>query len=379
MSDVISPQALSELIGSIYDCALDPEHWDQTLCEVRDAFCAQTAQLGLMDRSRGRILIEKNVGMEPAVLDFQARLASEVNARLAEYYRETPLDEPNVFSRHLTPEVWETSPFVRYFRSFGFIDSISYVLIWEPGHFSGFGIGRLARQGIITDREISLGGLLLPHLRRAVTISKVLDAQAIEQARMAETLDALKCGVVLTNGAGAILHANRAAERMFRLGRLAPNARGVLSAKLPAAAKELHNALRLAALDESAIGKTGLAIRLNEDEAPPHFAHVLPLTGSELRTRLAPEAAAAVFIGAAQDEAETAEAMAAAFGLTGAETRLLESLLAGNTLAETAKASGVAVVTAKTHLDNIFGKTGVNRQADLIRLAERVAPPAGSP
>jgi hypothetical protein len=39
----------------------------------------------------------------------------------------------------------------------------------------------MVQQGIITDRDITLGGLLLPHLRRAVTISKVLDAHAIEQ------------------------------------------------------------------------------------------------------------------------------------------------------------------------------------------------------
>ena len=97
----------------------------------------------------------------------------------------------------------------------------------------------------------------------------------------------------------------------------------------------------------------------------------------ELRTRLAQEAVAAVFIGTAQDEAETAEATAAAFGLTPTETRLLESLLAGHTLAETATALGIAITTAKTHLDNIFQKTGVNRQAELMRLAARLAPPAG--
>ena len=64
-------------------------------------------------------------------------------------------------------------------------------------------------QGVFTDREITLGGLLLPHLRRSVTISGLLDACTVEKARMAETLDAFKCGVVLTNRSGSILHANR--------------------------------------------------------------------------------------------------------------------------------------------------------------------------
>ena len=34
------------------------------------------------------------------------------------------------------------------------------------------------------------------------------------------------------------------------------------------------------------------------------------------------------------------------------------------------------MTTAKTHLENIFQKTGVRRQADLMRLAARVAAPA---
>ena len=71
--------------------------------------------------------------------------------------------------------------------------------------------------------------------------------------------------------------------------------------------------------------------------------------------------------------------MAAAFGLTPAETRLLESLITGRTLKETAAALGIAMTTAKTHLDTVFQKTGVNRQAELMRLAARAASPARPP
>jgi DNA-binding CsgD family transcriptional regulator len=88
-----------------------------------------------------------------------------------------------------------------------------------------------------------------------------------------------------------------------------------------------------------------------------------------------PEAVAGVFVGAQYDEPEGA----AAFFLTPAEKRLLESLLSGRSLNESAAALGVAMTTAKTHLDNIFQKTGVNRQAELMRLAARAAPPAESP
>jgi DNA-binding CsgD family transcriptional regulator len=57
---------------------------------------------------------------------------------------------------------------------------------------------------------------------------------------------------------------------------------------------------------------------------------------------------------------------------------VLASLLAGRTLAETAASLRIAASTAKTHLDNIFLKTGVRGQAELMRLAMQVAPPAES-
>jgi DNA-binding CsgD family transcriptional regulator len=141
----------------------------------------------------------------------------------------------------------------------------------------------------------------------------------------------------------------------------------------------LRAAIALAAKDESQIGKTGLAIRLTEVTAVPMFAHVLPMGAGDLRTRLVPASIAAIFIGASPDEQDGAETMAAAFGLTPAETRVLASLLGGRTVAETAAALGVAITTARTHLDNIFAKTGVSRQAELVRLASQIVPPANQP
>ena len=73
-----------------------------------------------------------------------------------------------------------------------------------------------------------------------------------------------------------------------------------------------------------------------------------------------------------------ADLTTAAYGLTPAETRLLTSLLGGRTLAATAATLGIAATTARTHLDNIFSKTGVTRQVDLMRLVTGLAPPTRS-
>ncbi len=249
---------------------------------------------------------------------------------LSRFVSELQPDEPHVVSR--VPHGYPLPFFSRELKPRGLVDVMTCFLSQTLTHLSIFGIARLEAQGVFADRDIALGGLLLPHLRRSVTISGLLDARAIEKARMAETLDAFKCGVVLTNRSSAILHANRSAERMMRHGGPIRDIRGVLQAKMPAASRELRSAINLAVEDETTLGKTGLAIRVSPDDEPAQYAHVLPLAGGDLRTRLKPEAVAAVFVRSAADEVDGAEAMAAAFSLTSAETRLIENLLAGRSL-----------------------------------------------
>jgi DNA-binding CsgD family transcriptional regulator/PAS domain-containing protein len=376
MGDAVAPRVLSTLIASIYDCTLDPDRWESTLSDIRDALECQNAQLHLNDLRSDRLLISKIVGFEWPANGNQ--YLPEAHARLAEFYAAHPsLDEPFVAMRDLPPGYADTSPyFQEVIRPMGLVDMMQYCLMWTPERFGGLGFARNERQGPFTDRELELGGLLLPHIKRAVTISNVLEARTIERERMAEALDVLRCGVVLTNELGTILHANRSAEHMLRDGSLVQSSRGTLQAAIPSAAKELRAAIKLAATDETGLGKTGLAIRLTEADARPVFAHVLPMSSGDLRTRLQPAAVAAVFIGRAPDEQDGAELLAAAFELTPGETRVLAGLLAGYTLAETAEALGIATTTAKWHLENIFSKTGVARQAELVRLAASIVPPA---
>jgi len=56
------------------------------------------------------------------------------------------------------------------------------------------------------------------------------------------------------------------------------------------------------------------------------------------------------------------------FKLTAAEARLLNALADGETPGGIAEHQAISVHTVRTHLSNIFGKTGLRRQADLIRL-----------
>ncbi|MPZ56694.1 MAG: hypothetical protein GEU91_09410 [Rhizobiales bacterium] len=372
----VPPDALSELIGSIYDCTLDPSRWERTLAEITQAMLAESAILSLNDLRHDRLLIDKSTGWAPVALEERRKHMPEIHAALSEWFAKGPsLDEPYVASLELTPEYLECSPYVQNcLKPLGIVDLMHCFLMYTPSHYSELWIGRHQRHGVITEREVELGALLLPHLRRAVTISNVLDVRTIERARMAEALDALRCGVILTNGEGAILHANRSADEMLRNGAAVQGTGRTLSTKTPAAARELRQAIRLASRDEATLGKTGLAICLTGPEAPPLFAHVLPMNGSELRTRLEPEAVAAVFIGAPMaaavdlTPAETKEYLQRRFGLTQAEAAVALETLKGDGRDAVAARLGISMTTVRAHLSHIFEKTGARRQAELVRL-----------
>jgi DNA-binding CsgD family transcriptional regulator/PAS domain-containing protein len=373
----ISPHALSRLIGSIYDCALDPDLWNQTLADIKSALDFQTAVLALADPRADTFVFSRSAGILPEWAPEFQKHVPEINAVTARALADWPsLDEPLVMTRYFSAEWLANSPYYQEgLLPSGLVDVMQFFLIATPLRFSVFGIARNEQQGFVTDREIELGKLLVPHIRRAVTISDVLDVKTIERTRMAEALNTLRCGVVLCNRRGAILHANRAAEELLRRGDLVAEVRGRFVPAAPSAAKELRAAIELSTGNEAEIGHTGLAVRLTGPDREPVFAHVLPMTGGEVRTRLLPEAVAAVFIGEPANEKDAATLIAAIYDLTPAEMRVLAGLLQGLTLARTAHVLGIKRSTAKSHLERIFIKTGTSRQTELAWLTTRMAPP----
>ena len=112
MAEAISPQALSNLIGSIYDCALDPSRWEQTLADVSEALDCFALLLALSDLRRERFLIHKRVGVEPDQFERLSMYFPEVNAMLGGALASWPsLDEPYLMFRHVSPAYIEKSPY----------------------------------------------------------------------------------------------------------------------------------------------------------------------------------------------------------------------------------------------------------------------------
>jgi DNA-binding CsgD family transcriptional regulator/PAS domain-containing protein len=375
----LEPQRLSNLIGAIYDCTIDPDRWPDTMREICAEIECQESAIALADLEHSRHQVFRTWNRNPLWPPRHIEFADDI----ARYYKSVPalqarsIDEPLVSLRDVPTEVWTQSRFyLEWMKPQGFCDSIQILVLREPLRVGIFNAIRSERVGPVGDREIAILRLLAPHIRRSVTIGDVMDLKKIEVQALGAALDNLAAGVIVVAENNRILHANAAARAMFAAGYPIRAIHGRLSAPDANASFELSRAIDFARRNEAGIGATGIGVALNKPGGKPAVAHVLPLARGDIRTRLMPQATAAIFVahGDGGPPANIA-AVAQSFGLTPAETRFLDQLLRGGTLANAASAIGIAETTAKTHLSRIFAKTGVSRQADLVALIGRLALP----
>jgi DNA-binding CsgD family transcriptional regulator len=378
-SGSISAERLSDLIGIIYDCTIEPDRWPDSIQEICSTIdCAQGVILAV-DLLHSHHRFVSTWGLSAELAARYLNYGEEITEAYQATYDAAAdlIDEPLPFSRVVPASLYSTHRlYNEWVRPQGLCDFIQTTVLRDPGRIGVFAASRHDDVGPITDREVAIMRLLAPHIRRAVTISDVIDLKVLETHELVATLDKFAAGVMVVAGNNRILHANAAARGMFASGGPIRSVNGRLAAGNARAQQELERAVALAQRDEAAIGATGIGVALKGHAGDPAVAHVLPLARGDLRTRLVPQATAAVFVTQAGAAAQRdMRAIADGYGLTPAESRLFELLAAGKTLAEAAGMLSIAGTTAKTHLAHIFSKTGTSRQADLISLAHRLAPP----
>jgi DNA-binding CsgD family transcriptional regulator len=230
--------------------------------------------------------------------------------------------------------------------------------------------GRHRDAGPITEADRSLARLLIPHLQRAVAISRLLDIGSVKSAMFESVIGALSVGVIVTDTSLRVLHANPAAQKMLDEGMPVITRHGNFSVPAPGATAALSSAVARAATDEATLGPNGFGVPIRFNEGQTHVFHVLPLRSGQLRPTVQTAGDAAIFIAPSQKSPLWSDLQVASlFDLTPAEARVFEGIASGLSVTEIAEQAGTAVGTTKTHLLQVFAKTGCHRQAELVALA----------
>lgn len=219
---------------------------------------------------------------------------------------------------------------------------------------------RTARQGPFQAADASLIRGVGRHFERAHGLGRKLRA-----ARTAAgVLDVLSFGVVVLDEAGRAALVNTAARRTLDSGEIRL-VQGRLSARAPAVDRALQAGLDRARSDAPAEPSV---LRAPRADGAAWIVWVMRLPASSaLAAREAP--GVLVLIGDSRRSGELGrQSVCGLFGLTEAEADLAIALARGRTLQEIADERGVRLSTVRSQLLAVLGKTGVHRQADLVRL-----------
>jgi DNA-binding CsgD family transcriptional regulator len=368
---------LPQLIGEIYDAAIDPSQWSAVLGKATQFIGGSSAALFSKDAASGAGNIYYEFGTDPYYrqLYFEKYVVLDP-ASTGHFFAE--IEQPIAVS-DLMPyrDFLETRFYREWAQPQGVVDFIAATLDKSATSVAMFSVFRHERDGVADDEARRRMGLIIPHIRRAVLVSRLIDLKTTEAATFADTLNGLSAGMCLVDASGRIVHANAAGRAILDAGDLLSDSGGQIVARDGKIDKVLRDLFTAAGGGDGAIGTEGIALSLRAQDGTHYIAHVLPLTsGARRLAGTAYSAAAALFIRKSAIEIPSSpEVIGRAYKLTPTELRVLLAIVEIGGVPEVAVALGIAESTVKTHLGHLFEKTGVTRQADLVKIVAGFSTP----
>ncbi|HEX2257213.1 MAG TPA: helix-turn-helix transcriptional regulator, partial [Afifellaceae bacterium] len=357
-----SIDSVEEVTVQIYDAAADPALWPDCLERLRGELnAAGTALIDYDFASRAcRVFASAGTAVD-FVECYQEGLASRIP-----WIRDGPwyaLGRVSQGHEIIADDELAKSPvYLRWLKPNGFFHRLCGVLCRSEDRVLFVVASRPASSGRYDEGEARFLGDLLPHLRRAVRLSRKL----LCSGTMASAFQHLPHAVFIVDRAGRPVLKNGAAEALLNRSGLRLDGEGRLSAGTATATVQLHRALAGLANGEA---EASCHVLITAGAAS-RAAQLLTVAPIGTRATAALQGHAAVLVVAAPDG--TAEwrprSLRETYGLTPAEERLALLILQGLRLDEAEAVLGIRHSTARTHMRGIYAKTGTRRQVELVRL-----------
>jgi DNA-binding CsgD family transcriptional regulator len=186
---------------------------------------------------------------------------------------------------------------------------------------------------------------------------------ADEERALLQILDDFALAIFVTDPELRVLEQNAAARELLEQGRGLCMVRGTLRATTARDNDALARAIGQCVAFPSRSPSTHGASLETGCEPPLHvFVRALSGTASTARA-----SRIAIYVVDRQQQASLdAELLRRVYGFSPAEIRVLNELMAGETVESIAAILSISVYTVRSHLKRLFGKTGTNRQGELI-------------
>ncbi len=367
---------LPTLIGDIYDAVIDPAQRNDVLDKIA----------GFAGGHSGGLLSKHSLSKSEVLYCYVGADPNSLQVYSESYPKLDPTADSPCFGVEQVVSATDLVPYEefrrgRFYREWarphGWVDVASAVIEKSATSCTFLSVVRHEANGLVDDEMRRRMALLIPHVRRALLIGQTIHRKQTEAVCFSDVLDGLSAGMILVDANGRIVHTNNAGNAILDAGDFLRSVCGRLVASDLAINAALREILVAANAGDAALGVKGIALPLTAHDGERYVAHVLPLTsGARREAGLAYNAVAALFIRKASLEPfSPPEVIGEMYKLTPSELRVLLAIVDIGGVPEVAAALGVAVTTVKTHLSRLFEKTGVARQADLVKLVAGFSTP----
>jgi DNA-binding CsgD family transcriptional regulator/PAS domain-containing protein len=357
-----------ELVGLVYDAALDPATWPEALNMLADGTGADLGSTGAANFAGDKFgavaprhepeFLRRYAGADAARHNLHWQRSG--SAPCGQTFAAETLVPRDEFGRTadyrewVTPHEMESAPGVNLLAK----DSTSTVASVNcPFRLGAFGAP-----------ETPLFSALLPHMQRAVELQHRLAELEMQRASWAAGFDRLRDGVVIVDSNFGIVFANRSAGELLADGDGLILDHDGIAAGTPGDTAALRRLIAGPPNGNGLPGAGGRCTLGRRNGCTPLSVLAVPLHG-EVAWIVPRRPAAVLFVtDPDRDGRASTEALRRRFRLTRAEAAFLGEIVKGDGLRAAADRLGVSLATARTHLRHVFEKTGTQRQAELVGL-----------
>ena len=360
---------LDELVDRIYEAAFVPALWPGVLGDIATLAGAKSGALLLVDQRAPPLYTAT-----PNIVDVLAQFAASPT-----WYRNERLDrflklnysgflEVSEYADPGRPR-YDGNPYDRNLELIGADWQVGSVIVMPEGDVALFTFERELGLENFDARTLQfLDGLRL-HLARAALVNARLGLERLRSR--VEGLQSFAIPAAALRQDGSVIVANTGFESLTHI--LRPAAFGRIRPTDRQAGERLQAALE--GLTRDSGGVRSIPCRSETDQTI--VLHVLPLHREASDLYESGWALLAV-TGFSTDANVPPEAiLRGLFDLSPAEAGVATSLAAGLTLAQIAAGRGISITTARSHLAQIFRKTGIGHQSQLVALLKGAIIPSG--
>ncbi len=359
---------LDALIGEVYECALDPRLWDDTLTRI-------TATLSPLEWDVAFLVWETNqppgarfvgaTGLAAGIPEIYAAVYAAKNPwslRIATQRNGAVVDTDELMSR----EEFAASPL---YRDFLVRWGLNRALVAPLDRRGGERLALVLPGPAERDIDGLKRGLrvLAPHIQRAVRIGQRIALAELRADAATAAADKAASAILCLKSDLTVITANRLAGQYEASGVISMSG-GRLTFLDPASQRQLIALARStppAGAAFTTIDREGATVAAVGARVPTQTARALAgqIEGAGLILSIG---------GGSEPRALEISRVAAWFGLTPSEARLASTLAAGSSVRDYCTARNVSINAARFLLKGVFRKTEVASQAQLVALVSRL-------